>query len=463
MRAPAPFHRFTVPHRLLRSAFALVLAVPLGVWAQAVGPDREPRNGSGFDVSVSLGDLLRGAAALARAVNRQGDEAYESGQLLVLWPDTQQATQGLAELANRERLRPAARVVLDALGADLAVFQFASQTEAGHWRSRLRSSYPDWIIDFNARAELLQSRPLDDGELLSAAVGAPASVPAGQARLYARRMLGLLPLPPVRSGESLRVGVIDTGIDARLLSPDVQSRVWNGSRFVQRSLLAPDDLPATTTHGTAVAQLLAGSIIPGTDFAGAAPPGTLWWATAFRQTSERQSTHTVLLAQSLDWLLGESVQLISLSAGGAGDDILKAVVSKVLQRDVTLIAAAGNRPDAQPVYPAAYPGVWAVGAVDAARQRYAQGSRGSYLGFAAPGVDVWGPDAEGLAARPVGVGTAGRYMSGSSFAAAFASGTLAWMPSSFWALTRSARLEQVCLTAHALDATQGCGLVQLGR
>lgn len=210
-----------------------------------------------------------------------------------------------------------------------------------------------------------------------------------------------------------------------------------------------------------MAQLLVGQTQQGTDFAGAAPTGSILWAAAMRMAGDKPSTHTLLLVQGFDWLLGQGAQLINLSAGGAGDDILKNVVAQLVARDLTLVAAAGNRPDAQPVYPAAYPGVWAVGAVDAARQRYTQGSRDDYLSLVAPGVDVWVPQADALLAAPQGAPVAGRYLSGSSFAAAMATGVLAWLPPAFWSLPRDARLKHLCKTALPTDPAQGCGLLQM--
>lgn len=198
------------------------------------GPRQENGGGrGGVGLSMSIGDLLRGAATVAQAINaaQQDDVAYESGQLLILWPDAAQAAQGLAQLAQREQLQPAARHALDALGGELALFQFGTQAEAARWRTQLRASYPPWIIDFNARATLQQAPQWSEGGLAgttsSAAPPSPA-VPSNQARLYALRMLGLLPRPTVPiapPGTAVRVGVIDTGLPAPLLAPAVQSRV----------------------------------------------------------------------------------------------------------------------------------------------------------------------------------------------------------------------------------------------
>src|SRR3546814_20736826 len=55
-----------------------------------------------------------------------------------------------------------------------------------------------------------------------------------------------------------------------------------------------------------------------------------------------------------------------------------------------LVAAAGNEgPHAAPVFPAGYPSVLAVTAVDASLQPYRHANRGDYIDLAAPGVDFW--------------------------------------------------------------------------
>ena len=435
----------------------VAVAIPSSAWAQAAGGvDQEPTQRSGglrgvLAMSISIPDLLRGVKSIAREWGGQ-DAVYEPGQLLVMWPSSAAATPGLVELAQRYQLQPVERVSLPLIGGEIAVFQFATQDEAERQRLQLRRDYPSWTIDLNARAELLQM-PVPTDATASA-------VSAADARLYALRMLGLRPHRSAASARSVRIGVIDSGIDARLLVPDREPSAWNGSLFFEHSTLAVSDVPAATTHGTAVAQLLAGRDLLTVDFAGSAPAGSFWWAAALRQTGRRQSTHTVLLSKAFEWLLARHVQLINLSAGGAGDDILKSVVEKVVARDVTLVAAAGNRPDATPVYPAAYAGVWAVGAVDAAGRRYTQGSLGDFVGFAAPGVEVWVPDAEGWRAANELDAVSGRYLSGTSFAAALATGGLAGAPSSFWDQPNASRFTHACRSAKRALSDQGCGLLQ---
>src|SRR3546814_9491455 len=89
---------------------------------------------------------------------------------------------------------------------------------------------------------------------------------------------------------------------------------------------------------------------------------------------------------------------------------MRLTVERARAGGMRLVAAAGNEgPHAAPVFPAGYPSVLAVTAVDASLQPYRHANRGDYIDLAAPGVDVW-------SARR---GQGGRYNSGTSFAAPF--------------------------------------------
>jgi subtilisin family serine protease len=122
------------------------------------------------------------------------------------------------------------------------------------------------------------------------------------------------------------------------------------------------------------------------------------------------------LAEALDWLAQARAGVINLSFAGPPNALLELSVSQLAARDIALVAAAGNDgPRADPAYPAAYPEVIAVTAVDSALRPFRLANRGAYLTFAAPGVAI----------RTAAVGGGVAERSGTSFAAPFATAVVA--------------------------------------
>ena len=371
------------------------------------------------------------------------DQAFETGQVLVLWSDGVTAAIGIVTMLQRYQLQPRQIHSLGNLGFTLAMFQLPDDREARALRDRLRAEQPGWIVDLNAR-----SAPLQADE---SAAPQPQSAP----RLYAQKMLGdSANGGSTRKGPpTLRLGVIDTGVAGAL----GQASALNGSILNVHSVLGPADRAADTAHGNAVLQLMVGAA-QGNGFAGYAPPVLVSWVNAMRERGGKASTDSLTLARALDWLLKQEISLVNMSLGGAGDAILRAVITRVLEKNVTILAAAGNDPIrlGAPVYPAAYPGVWAIAAVDAAGRPHQRSGYATYTVLAAPGTELWVPASSGPDRHT------GSYVSGTSYATALASATLAWQAPGFWDLPASQRRAQVCAQALKLqDATIAiCGLVQ---
>ena len=124
------------------------------------------------------------------------------------------------------------------------------------------------------------------------------------------------------------------------------------------------------------------------------------------------------LVAGLDWLLQQQVSIINMSLSGPPNRVLEQALNRAAARNITLVASAGNEgPAAFPRFPAAYPAVIAVTAVDAQQQVYTRAAQGPHIELAAPGVGV-----------RVAAGTATQPMSGTSVAAAMVSAVLAAQP-----------------------------------
>jgi hypothetical protein len=197
-----------------------------------------------------------------------------------------------------------------------------------------------------------------------------------------------------------RIGIIDGGVASHpsLAAASIDQHGFAGS-------------PRPTGHGTAVASLLVGSEGP---FRGAAPGASLFVADVYGGNRAAGSASSVVRA--LGWLASKRPQVINISLVGPSNAIVARAVQQVRARGIQIVAAVGNDgPAAPPQYPASYPGVVAVTAVDGRGQALLEAGRAAHLDFAAPGAD--------MAAALPGRGYA--KVRGTSFAAPLAAARLA--------------------------------------
>jgi subtilisin family serine protease len=167
-------------------------------------------------------------------------------------------------------------------------------------------------------------------------------------------------------------------------------------------------------HGTAVAGIIRAQGVVG----GAAPQALILAVRALRvgDAGAVAQTASWTLLRAIQWAVENKANVLNLSFVGPKDEALHLALRSATSRRVIVVAAAGNNgPKATPAFPAAYPEVIAVTAVYEKDHRYAQANRGSYIGFAAPGVDILAPVVKGKHS----------YLSGTSFATACVGGLVA--------------------------------------
>lgn len=199
----------------------------------------------------------------------------------------------------------------------------------------------------------------------------------------------------------LRVGMIDSAVDTAhpaLVRSSISTRSF-----------ARPGVDTPSFHGTAIASIIAGN---SDDYTGLAPRAQLYAAAVFELDPERgEIASTVGLIRALDWLLSSGVDVVNVSLAGPPNRLLESALERAAGQNVVVMAAAGNGgPMARPMYPAAYPSVVAVTAVDSAQQVFRLANRGDYLALSAPGVDLRHASADGGYAAS----------SGTSFAVPFA-------------------------------------------
>ncbi|MGC3983151.1 MAG: S8 family serine peptidase [Steroidobacteraceae bacterium] len=176
---------------------------------------------------------------------------------------------------------------------------------------------------------------------------------------------------PVDPG--IRVGLIDGGVAST-------HPVFHGSKLISWGC----DPAKPSAHGTAVASLLVGN---SEHFSGAAPGATLYAADVY--CGQPVGGSMVRIAAALSWLVQQQVPVINISLVGPDNALLKQLMNNLIARGHVVVAAVGNDgPAAAPLYPAAYPGVVGVTAVDAHDRVLVEAGRGKQVDFAAPGADM---------------------------------------------------------------------------
>jgi len=171
-----------------------------------------------------------------------------------------------------------------------------------------------------------------------------------------------------------RVGLIDGGLDLRhpaLRAVDIRTSGCAAG-------------PVSSVHGTAVASLLVGRA---RGFGGAAQGATLYAADVYCNLPTGGAA--ALLAEALAWMAREQVPVINISLVGPANQTLERVLRALISRGHVIVAAVGNDgPASPPLYPAAYPDMIGVTAVDVRKRVLPEAVRGPQVVFAAPGAEM---------------------------------------------------------------------------
>ena len=287
-------------------------------------------------------DLIRRNRAVLEA-DRNG-AAIVRGEVLAVSPS--ESELDAAQAAGFKVLRTR---VLDGLDARIVVLGVPPGMDTLRALARLRALAPAASLDLN--------------HIYTDSGGAVA----GGASIATAATVGT-------TAQSGKLGLIDSGID-------VAHPVFEGVPIHQYGCTGA---PVPGAHGTAVASLMIGRSV---DFRGAAAGSELYAADVYCGLPTGGAADAV--ADAFAWLARERVPVINVSLVGPPNVTLERVVRIVVARGYLVVAAVGNDgPAAPPLYPASYPGVVGVTAVDAHRHVLFEACRGPQVRFAAPGADM---------------------------------------------------------------------------
>jgi len=210
------------------------------------------------------------------------------------------------------------------------------------------------------------------------------------------------------TGKGIKVAVLDTGI-----SKHDDIHVAGVVSFASYTKSYSDD----NGHGTHVAGII-GAKNNDIGIVGVAPDASLF---AVKVLDSDGTGYLSDIISGIDWSIKNHMDIINLSFGTKEKSVaLKQIVDEAYNKGILVVAAAGNGGNTSGTgdtvqFPAKYHSVIAVGAVDHKNQRGTFSATGAGLEVVAPGVNV----------LSFYLNNEYAYMSGTSMAAPFVSGTLA--------------------------------------
>ncbi|HCM39636.1 MAG: hypothetical protein A2Z97_11655 [Bdellovibrionales bacterium GWB1_52_6] len=184
-------------------------------------------------------------------------------------------------------------------------------------------------------------------------------------------------------GNGIIVCVIDTGIQPD--HPDLAANVLGGENFVvKKGVVNPAAWGDDNGHGSHVAGTIA-AVDNGIGVLGVAPEAKLF---AVKALNSRGSGYLSDIAEGIRSCVAHGARVINMSLGAAsGSSLLADALIYAKNADVISVAAAGNE-SSTVSYPAKYPEVLAVSAVDSSANLAYFSNFGSEIAFAAPGVSI---------------------------------------------------------------------------
>lgn len=248
-------------------------------------------------------------------------------------------------------------------------------------------------------------------------------------------------------GAGVKIAVLDTGIVPHPDLPGLSQSI--------AIIPFPQDLSKTYGHGTAVASLIAGNdpAAPGV-----APAAEL---ISIRVGDESGKADSFALAAGILAAVDSGAQIMNISMGTTENNpLIEEAVLFARDHHVLIVAASGNSEQADACYPAAYPSVISVGAVDARGEHLDFSNYGTYLSITAPGYAI-------NAAWP---GNRYARISGTSASAPIVTGAIAATMSNGGSVTMTASQAAEIVMNYSNeagmpgpDSEYGVGILDMGR
>ncbi|WP_417898882.1 cell wall-binding repeat-containing protein [Bacillus haimaensis] len=176
------------------------------------------------------------------------------------------------------------------------------------------------------------------------------------------------------------VAVLDSGIDH--MHPDLKDRIVKPF-----NVLSPGSMPTDEIgHGTHVSGLVGASTNNGIGIASIAREANIMPI----KVGDKDGAFASDIAKGIDFAVNNGADIINISIAGPNKSTLvQTAIASAISKDVLVVAAAGNSATPEVQFPAGYPGVLSVGAVNGQRNLASFSNYGDWVSVAAPGVDIF--------------------------------------------------------------------------
>lgn len=207
-------------------------------------------------------------------------------------------------------------------------------------------------------------------------------------------------------GEIVKIAILDSGIDKT--HETLKNQVKKSYNAISNQHNTRDSFG----HGTAIAGIIAAKRND-ENVTGVFPASHLYDVKVLDKNGSGKIEDVV---KGIRWSIEQKVDIINLSFGFQKDSKdLKQAIDDALSNGIIIVAAAGNTFGLYTDYPAKYPGVISVSAVNEKLNHYSLAAAGK-IDIVAPGVEI----------PIIGMIRGEKQVSGTSFAAAYATGVIAY-------------------------------------
>jgi subtilisin family serine protease len=205
------------------------------------------------------------------------------------------------------------------------------------------------------------------------------------------------------TGKGVRIAIVDSGVDVYHQALNIKNSI---------SLINSDKDVDKLGHGTQMAGII-NARHSKDSFVGIAPDADIISIKIIDTKNQGKLEH---LEEAILWCLENEIDIVNISmAAPEGTEKLESIIQQANKRGIYIVVATANWGETEIGYPANYPQVFSVAAINIENKLFKRASYNETVDFLAPGEEI-------LTTLP---NNEYAYVSGSSHAAAFVSGLIA--------------------------------------